>query len=235
MGEANLELRIALEHATEHEACCGDRGVERIADQVREIVGREPIGARHVDGMQQDESIEFRSRGPNRLELRIVEVFARDVRSDLRPAQPQHPHCVTQFVRRLFWRLHRQGRNRKKPVRARPGELGERFVLDACKSRREGSRLPIEERLRAHREHLHVDFGCSHVLQALLEIPSAAGKMPIDVSGHVEPGELLADVRKPRPHCGRFTLHQPDRLFGEDVRVNVDRLHRLGDHGICCS
>src|SRR5262249_10677217 len=132
-------------------------------------------------------------------------------------------------------RLHGQGPDRKKPVRSRFGELGELFVLDTRKRRREGSGLAIEEGLRGDRKHLNVDFGGRHVLQALLEIPSAAGKMPIDVPGNGEAGEALSHIRKPRPYRGRFTLHEPDGLFGENVRVNVDRLHRLGNPGSCGS
>src|SRR5438105_3394858 len=60
--------------------------------------------------------------------------------------------------------------------------------------------------------------------------------MPVDVAGDVERGELLADFREFRPHLGGFALQQADGLFRQDVSVNVDRLHRLCDHGVrCCS
>src|SRR5712692_7424591 len=60
--------------------------------------------------------------------------------------------------------------------------------------------------------------------------------MPVDVAGDVEGGELVADFRELRPHLGGFALQQADGLFRQYVSVNVDRLHRLGDHGVrCCS
>ncbi len=60
--------------------------------------------------------------------------------------------------------------------------------------------------------------------------------MPVDVAGDIEGGELVADFRELRPHLGGFALQQADGLFRQDVSVNVDRLHRLGDHGVrCCS
>src|SRR6266404_6135795 len=60
--------------------------------------------------------------------------------------------------------------------------------------------------------------------------------MPVDVAGDVERGELLADFRELRRHLGGFALQQADGLFHQDVSVNIDRLHRLGDHGVrCCS
>src|SRR6266540_5451363 len=45
MGEADLQRRIALEHAAENQACGGDGGIERIADQIGEVVRRKPIWA----------------------------------------------------------------------------------------------------------------------------------------------------------------------------------------------
>jgi hypothetical protein len=86
MGEANLQRRMALEHAAEHQARGGDGGVERIADQIGEIIRRQAVGAGHVDRMEQNERIELRRRRPNRLEFRIIEVLARDIRADLRSA-----------------------------------------------------------------------------------------------------------------------------------------------------
>src|SRR2546430_12078349 len=37
MCEADLQRRIALEHAAENQACGGDGGIERIADQIGEV------------------------------------------------------------------------------------------------------------------------------------------------------------------------------------------------------
>jgi len=118
--------------------------------------------------MVENERIELGCRGPNRLELGIVEVLARHVRADLRPAQAQHAHGMTKLVRGLFRRLHGQRRYGKKAVGARLGQLGELLVLNAGKRRRQRRRLRIDEGLRANREHLNVDLGCRHVLQAAL-------------------------------------------------------------------
>ena len=39
VGEADLERRMALQHAAEHQARGGDGGIERIADQIVEVIG----------------------------------------------------------------------------------------------------------------------------------------------------------------------------------------------------
>src|SRR4029434_8925053 len=131
----------------------------------------------------------------NRLEFRIVEVLARDVRADVRAAQPQHAHGVTQLVRSLVRRLHGQGRNRKKAFGASLGEVRELLVLDSGKRSRERRRLGIEEGLWTYREHLDIYCRVTHVLQTPLQIPAAAGKLPVEVPSYLEGGEVIVDVR----------------------------------------
>ena len=121
---------------------------------------------------------------------------------------------MTKLVRRLARRLHGQGRNRKKAVRASLGKLSKLLVLNAGKGCRHRRGLSIDEGLRTNREHLNIDLGCRHVLQPALQIPSTAGKMPIDVPGNLERGELVADVGELRPHLWRLALQQPDGIFG---------------------
>ena len=174
--------------------------------------------------MNQDEGAELGGRRPDRLELGIVEVLARHVGADLRAAQAEHAHGVAQLVGGELRRLHRQRRDGEKAVGARLDLLGELLVLNAGECRRQRGRLRIDESLRGDREHLHVDLGRRHVRQAPLQVPAAARKMPIDAAGDVEGAELLVDLGELRRHLGRLALQQPDGLFRQDVRVNVDRL-----------
>src|SRR5580700_7952651 len=57
--QADLEGRMALQHAAEHDARGRDRGVERIADQVGEVVGAQPVGARDLHRMDQHEGADL--------------------------------------------------------------------------------------------------------------------------------------------------------------------------------
>src|SRR5262249_6794952 len=100
---------------------------------------------------------------------------------------------MTKLVRGLFRRLPGQRRDPGKAVGTSLGQLGELLVLNAGKRRRERRRLRIDEGLRANREHLNIDLGCRHVLQAALDIPAATGELPVDVAGDVEGGEAIAD------------------------------------------
>ena len=185
--------------------------------------------------MEQDEGVELRGRGPDRLERGIVEVLACHVRTDLCAAQSERPDGMAKLIRRQLGRLHGQRRNGEKAVGAGLHQLGELLVLDTGERRRQRRRLRVDEGLRANRQHLHVHLGCGHVLQAALQVPAAAGEMPVDTARDVERAELIVDVGELRCHLGRFALQQPDRLFGQDVSVNVDGWCGLCDHGSICS
>jgi len=63
--------------------------------------------------------------------------------------------------------------------------------------------------------------GC-HVRQPTLQVPPAARKVPIDAAGDVEGAELIVDPRELRRDLGRLSLQQPDRLLGQNMRVNID-------------
>src|SRR6185312_9003248 len=45
MGEADFQPRVPVHDAAEHETSGGDGGVERIADQIDQIIGLQPLGA----------------------------------------------------------------------------------------------------------------------------------------------------------------------------------------------
>ena len=55
---------MALQHAAEDQTRRRDRGVERIADQVAEIIGAQPVGAGDVAGMDHHEGVELGGRRP---------------------------------------------------------------------------------------------------------------------------------------------------------------------------
>src|SRR5438270_773863 len=100
--------------------------------------------------------------------------------------------------------------------------LNRLVVLDAGERCGEFRRLRIKEGLRTYRQHLNVDIGSRHVLEAALQIPATARKPAINIPGDIERGEPIIHVGELRRHFRCFALQEPDRLFRQDVRVNVD-------------
>jgi hypothetical protein len=55
---------MARQHAAEDQTSSGNRGVERIADQVGQILGAQPIGAGDIAGMDQHQRVKLGGRRP---------------------------------------------------------------------------------------------------------------------------------------------------------------------------
>ena len=87
MRQQDSQFRIAVEHAAEIKAGRTDGGVERIADEIVQVIGLHPVGAGDIVRMNKDESAEFLRRRPHRLEARVVEVLTDDVGGKHRSAQ----------------------------------------------------------------------------------------------------------------------------------------------------
>src|SRR3990172_2328410 len=58
VGETHLKLRQAVQHAAEHEVGGGHRRVERVAEQVMEVEGPEPLRADHRDRVQEHRQLQ---------------------------------------------------------------------------------------------------------------------------------------------------------------------------------
>src|SRR5262249_17653063 len=111
MGEADLQRGMALEHAAEHETCGRDGGVERVADQIAEIIGRQAIRARPIDGVEEGERLELGGRGANRAGLGTGGVSSppRSSRSAPRagPARAPHDEARPRLVSAPAWAASR--------------------------------------------------------------------------------------------------------------------------------
>lgn len=76
---------MALEDTAQDERGQGDRALERVPDQVDEVVRPEARlpGDTTLVGVQPDGEVRGREGGPDRLERWVIEVPVRDVRPDL--------------------------------------------------------------------------------------------------------------------------------------------------------
>src|SRR5438094_1772431 len=107
MRQAHFQRGMALEHAAEHEARARDRGLERQADQVFQVIRAEPLRRRAGMRVNEDEGAKLGRRGPERFERGIVEIPAAHVRSDHGATQAERPHRAAQLARRKVGRLQR--------------------------------------------------------------------------------------------------------------------------------
>ena len=96
-------------------------------------------------------------------------------------------------------------------------------ILDLRGGRRHSRIVVVEEGLRRVGQHLHVDLGRLHVLQALLDVEAAARQRTIGCSRDRPLVDILLDLLERRPHLRRRLVEEIHGLLGADMRVAIDR------------
>src|SRR5438093_5855284 len=100
MGGAELQGRKAIERALENQMGEGNRGFERIADDVgQQAVALETLlEVRNTLRVEKHQDAEFLSFGPEGVELGIGQLLAVDASPDGDPAQPQALDAVFELL-----------------------------------------------------------------------------------------------------------------------------------------
>ena len=86
----------------------------------------------------------------------------------------------------------------------------------------------VEEGLRRVRQHVHVDLGRLHVLEALLQVPGAARKRLVGDAAELEHREILVDRLEAQPQRRRLLGDHLHGVFVENMGVDVDGLGHKG-------
>ena len=163
--EVEQTLRRAMEQAAEQQRGRGERGLAGIAD---EDVQEQPADARRhreVRGMNDHRHAEFLRRGPERVELRRIQSFFLDARTDLHCAMAEDLHRVAQFgcgKRGILQRHHCRG---GVTVGAPRDHFRQCFILRACQPLSAFRRQVITGEIHPAGEQLHVDAGPIHPFQ----------------------------------------------------------------------
>jgi hypothetical protein len=92
-----------------------------------------------------------------------------------------------------------------------------------CDSAREGGLFVVRHGLRQNRQELTIVLRPLHVVEAPLQVPSAAREFAIGDRPDIERGEVAVDVAQLQTVARDVALQRRHGLFGEDVRVGIDR------------
>ena len=187
------------------------------------VIGRQAIGAGDMDRMDEHESAKFFGGGPERLEVRIVEVFAHDVGADHGAAQTKLGHRARQFVGGAFRVLYRQRRDAHESLRIVGNVLGDLVVLDGGGRRAQRGLLIVEIGLRRRRQHLHVDAARIHVAQAMRDVEAAGRERPVGIAADIQGRSSRIDRRDGHRDLGRGLAQERGGLLRQDVAVDIDR------------
>ncbi|MBI5088195.1 MAG: hypothetical protein HZB15_04860 [Actinobacteria bacterium] len=137
--------------------------------------------------------------------------------------QPQLAHGVGELVDRCIEVLHRQRREAHEPIGGDAHELGHGLVVDVAERHRVLGRDVVEVGEWVGRQHLEVDAGGVHRVEAHLRVHverPAVLDAAQGVTTHTEPllTALVEQLGAVLPRCSEHQLEH-------HVRVNVD--HRF--------
>src|SRR5262249_11251819 len=153
-----------VERAFKNQMLERDRGVERIADGVRQpAIALEALRKlRRALRVNEKHRAELFGLRPDGVELWIGKILARDATADLGAPEAKLFHRIVELLHRQIGEL--QGKRRKggKAFRLRRAQLGELLVLQLDYG---GGRVPVLAVPEwIDREHLHVDRHGVHLL-----------------------------------------------------------------------
>ncbi len=182
--QADRQLRKAVEHPAEHEVRGRDRRLEGIAEEVGEVMRREPLVPDHLDRMQEQRQAERLDAFVHREERGIGQLLVQHVRGRVEAAHARQPRGTLDLAHGEIGFVHGQ---RGKAVET-PGMTlvrgGEGVVVGLAQSLREIAPGPVDHRLR-EREQVHLDT---------LGVHRREPRIQIDELRHHRPGGEIADL-----------------------------------------
>ncbi len=221
--EADAQPREALEHAAEDQLRDGQRVLERVADDQREVVLREPLLTRERRRrMHEDRDAERLARLEEREQRGIVEVLPRRTRADLDRAESEALARVTELLDGEHDILKRDGGHAHEAVGMSRGDAGDEVVLHPREGL-VGLRVgPVAEHDRRRRERLAIDAETCHVLEAPRRIPRAVVDRAEELAaGHQRAATVRLDDQ-PRPVAAAVPGREVVPAGRHDVRVQVN-------------
>ena len=223
----DFQLRVPLQDAAEDEVMQRHRRVERIPDDVGEVVFLEALRLGEAERMQHDDGIGLDRLRPDRLEFRARQFLAVDVGEDLHALEAEIAHDIVEFLEGDRRILERDGAEAEQAVGG-PDEGGHAVIDDARGLRAMLGGDVVIALVRRRRDHLEVDA---------LRVEHGEPVLGIGEGDH--PVLILADIRLAclgrrefgegqleRPVPG---LHELRRLRHERMRMAIDGRRREPD------
>ncbi len=127
----DFQAWMTIEHAAEDEVRQRNRRLQRLPDDVAEIVRAQSLAERRAERMDEHDGAELLRRRPERRELRGSQLALVDSRGDLHALQAQVLHGVTQLRGGKLRVLKRDRSQADETVGMLRAELSDVLVLNA--------------------------------------------------------------------------------------------------------
>src|SRR5581483_4062153 len=126
-----LQVGVVLQHAAEDQVMHRDGGVERVADDVGEVVVAEPARLGEAGRVHEQGEAEILGAGEDRAEARLRQIGAGDVGGDLDAPEPERFGQAVELGDGQLGGLERHRAEADEAVRVFAADLGDVVVDDA--------------------------------------------------------------------------------------------------------
>ncbi len=222
MRHDELEIGVIGKHAAEDQVMKSDRRIERVADDVVEVMLGQPSGFGKPVGMHKDDEAELLAAREDLAEALGRQILAGDMGHDLDAAEAQRFVQPVEFGDRQLGSLKRHGPEADKAVRVAAADIGNKIVDRARGFEPEIGVGAVIGLARRRRDRLDVDPHPIHVLDPLFG-RAALGAGPHAVLPVDLPAALIGRSFEKPPRHVRITLDHCCRLLAAHVAMNVER------------
>ena len=169
MRQDEFQIGVVVEHAAKDQVMHRDRGVERVADDVDQIMVAEPARLGEPGRVHEDQQAELLDAGENLAETRGRQILAADIGRDLDAAETQGFVQPVEFGDGEIGGLERHSAERHEAVGVTSGDVGEVVVDDAGGSDAEIGVGAVIGLVRRGRDRLDVDPHPIHVGEPIFD------------------------------------------------------------------
>ncbi len=125
----DLQAGMPIEHTAENQMGQRDRGFERLADDVAQVIGIQALAERRSEGMDEDDGAQLLGRRPERRKLGRAELELVDRGGNLDALEPELLHGIPQLLGGELRVLQGYGAQPDEPVGIARAGFRDVFVL----------------------------------------------------------------------------------------------------------
>ena len=221
VGETHGELGQPVEHTSEHEMGGGDGGVERIAEEIVQIVGSEPLRPDDPEGMQKHGQAQRGRSLEDGEEFRIGQLAAPHVGAHVYAADAGKLRRALELGEGAWPILKRHHGAAHEAIGVRDMRRARPVVPGGRQARAGGAVGPVHHG-RGEGERLHGHALTIHGLDAETEVPVARVEWGSPGAAHHEHGALRIRAVHARAEGGAGLFDHTDEALRKKVCVDVD-------------
>src|SRR5882757_9645953 len=222
MGQADDEPGESIQHTPEDEMRGGDRRLERVAEQIREVVGTQTLVPDHLDRVQKKRQSARLDALIDGQERSVRQILSTNLGGYVEAAQAGQFRGALHLLQRERGLVHRQRREADEPLRMPLVCPGERIVVGLADALSQLSIGPVPHRLR-QRQGVNLDTLFVHRCEPGVQVHELRSHGPGHQVAVLELRALALDHLVLEAVAGAVFRDQIEETLRKIMRVDVDR------------